>query len=203
MFMVSAPTPMLNHGLLHHPHQIACRRNLKLEAEEAAVQEPLKKLSTASTGSLGGLRRTVSSLQAVKPCVFDAVNAEKCVCQASQVEIFLTTTTDKPFLLRVVAPNGESSERFFFPMAKSARFSPRQAGCGHGKWTFEIESINADDQQAASKKADAPVLRTEIDLEGVGSLFYTVNEQLDITLKGQEWIHLPSAASACRNSSLN
>ncbi|KAI6213168.1 hypothetical protein M3Y94_00118700 [Aphelenchoides besseyi] len=201
MFMVSAPSPMVNNlGLLHHH---VCRRDLKLKLDqtnETHNDDQLKKLSTASTGSMGGLRRTVSSLQSMKTCVFDSANADKCIVKARQIELCFTTTTEKPFILRVIAPNGETSERFAFPFGKTARFSPRMDGCGHGDWTFIIETIDAADQQPKSKKIDAPVLRTQVNLEGVGSLYYTIDDQMQIKLKDQEWIRLPSAASACRNS---
>jgi hypothetical protein len=112
-----------------------------------------------------------------------------------QVEMTFTSSTDRAFFLRVRAPNGESSAQFVFPFAKAATFSPVTEGCGHGHWTFELELIPANG--IVSKKDESQLIRKDIYLDGVGSLYFQIDNELNIRLRDQEFLRLPSASQCC------
>jgi len=151
--------------------------------------------SRNSSGSSTGLRRTVSSLQGGESCSHSSPN-HKCIVEAKQIEIDVASLTNDDFWLSITSPNGESSGKMRFEKyGKTQRFSPRADGCGHGYWIIEIFVKNADGKTFTKKTESKEYL------DGVGSLFYTVNENSNIKLSGQEFLRLPSACQTCSNKS--
>lgn len=219
MFMVTAPSPIQHLGRFcgqqastsrqhQHQHQHTQFAN---ECDEVAAMAP--KLSTASNCSTssaasGGLRRTVSSLQSAKPhCLLAKPGAGDlagsapstgggCVVEAKQVEMDFATLTSRPFYLTVRAPNGEQSDRMHFPgYGRTHHFSPLRDGCGHGHWELVVET-RQDTALGLSSRLRVES-RERLYLDGVGTLFFTVDDQLHVKLASQEFLRLPSASQCC------
>jgi hypothetical protein len=193
MFIVSSSNLMASFSG-HHDFLKASGSGLEI-AEDAAgslndyVEE--RKFST-------GLKRTVSSLHSSLSAAIPeqscshANHKNNCIVEAKQVEMDFATLTNRPFQLNVTAPNGERSQKFqFLAYGQSARFSPCMNGCGHGNWTFEIRSLEKSGETQTET----------IYLDGVGSLFFTVDEHLHMRLSSQEFLRLPSASQCCSSSS--
>ena len=121
-----------------------------------------------------------------------------------QVEMSFVAATTRKLFLRIRAPNGECSPRFAFSFdneSPAAHFSPQTAGCGHGIWRFEIEPTESDAKTRAAATTESSRLHTyDCYLDGVGSLIFEINDQLDFRLKAQEFLRLPSASQCCSSS---
>uniref|UniRef100_A0A915D1J6 Uncharacterized protein n=1 Tax=Ditylenchus dipsaci TaxID=166011 RepID=A0A915D1J6_9BILA len=102
-----------------------------------------------------------------------------CIVEAKQVEMDFATLTNQPFQLTITAPN--------------RKILPCQAGCGHGHWVFELCTFSFDSNQ----KTIINKTEEKIYLDGVGSLFFTVDDNLTIRLSSQEFLRLPSASQCC------
>ncbi|CAD5223457.1 unnamed protein product [Bursaphelenchus okinawaensis] len=190
MFMVSAPSP-ITHSFCGQ-QATTSRQQFANECDELAahVQPKLSSVRKISAGGLGGLRRTVSSLQSAKPCLLSDMDND-CVVEAKQVEMDFATLTNQAFYLRVKAPNGEISERMPFPCyGQTNHFSPMQNGCGHGDWEFIVE-------KEVKKNKFVAVNKDKIYLDGVGTLFFTIDDNLKVKLASQEFLRLPSASQCC------
>ncbi|CAD5232513.1 unnamed protein product [Bursaphelenchus xylophilus] len=189
MFMVSAPSS-IQHAFCGQ-QATTSRQQFANECDELAahVQPKISAVGQFAASGLGGLRRTVSSLQSAKPCLLSDMDND-CVVEAKQVEMDFATLTNQAFFLRVRAPNGEVSDRLSFPgYGETHHFSPVQNGCGHGDWEFIVE-----------KKVEKKVVvvnREKIYLDGVGTLFFTINDNLKVKLASQEFLRLPSASQCC------
>jgi hypothetical protein len=157
-----------------------------------------RSLSGSSTSSSCGLKRSVSTIQAPSfattadsACTHSSPN-HKCIVEARQIEIDIASLTSDDFWLCVSSPNGESSGKMRFEKyGKTQRFSPRANGCGHGFWTIEIFVKNSDGKTFTKKS------ETKEYLDGVGSLFFTVNDNYNLKLASQEFLRLPSACNHC------
>jgi hypothetical protein len=157
----------------------------------------LKKLSVSSVDSVSsvcssGLRRTVSSLHPTTESCSHQNQKNACIVQAKQVEMDFASLTSQPFYVSIKAPNGEVCKRLSFPQyGQTASFSPKGEGCGHGEWAITIHAIS--DNKVVKKITET------ISLDGVGSLFFTVDDQLKLRLSSQEFLRLPSASQCCSN----
>lgn len=153
----------------------------------------------SSNGTVSGLRRTVSSLHSclapTSPACSHANYKSNCIVEAKQVEMDFATLTNQSFQLTVTAPNGESGCYRFLNYGHTERFSPRLNGCGHGNWKLEIHVFDSDYKNLSKKSEE------KIYLDGVGSLFFTIDEHMQIRLASQEFLRLPSASQCCSNKS--
>ena len=110
-----------------------------------------------------------------------------------------STLSSQSFQLCVFAPNGECSQPLqFIAYGDTNRFSPRMPGCGHGDWTFELTIAANGKQQLATT-----TVTEKIYLDGVGSLFFTVDERMQIRLSSQEFLRMPSASRNCSHALTN
>uniref|UniRef100_A0AC34FQS4 Uncharacterized protein n=1 Tax=Panagrolaimus sp. ES5 TaxID=591445 RepID=A0AC34FQS4_9BILA len=159
---------------------------------------PSNSRSASGSSSCGGLKRSVSTIQAGtssltadSACTHSTPN-HKCIVEARQIEIDVASLTSDDFWLCISSPNGESSGKMRFEKyGKTQRFSPRANGCGHGHWTIEIFVKNSDGKTFTKKS------ETKEYLDGVGSLFFTVNDNYNLKLASQEFLRLPSACNSC------
>jgi hypothetical protein len=155
--------------------------------------------SPSGNSTCGGLKRSVSTIQAPSTSSLTADEActhstpnHKCIVEARQIEIDIASLTADDFWLCVSSPNGESSGKMRFEKyGKTQRFSPRADGCGHGYWTIEIFVRNSDGKTFTKKSESKEYL------DGVGSLFFTVNDNCNLKLASQEFLRLPSACNHC------
>jgi hypothetical protein len=160
---------------------------------------PINSRSASGSSSCGGLKRSVSTIQAGTSITTTADSAcshstpnHKCIVEARQIEIDVASLTSDDFWLCISSPNGESSGKMRFEKyGKTQRFSPRADGCGHGFWIIEIFVRNSDGKTFTKKS------ETKEYLDGVGSLFFTVNENYNLKLASQEFLRLPSACNSC------
>uniref|UniRef100_A0A914XKT4 Uncharacterized protein n=1 Tax=Plectus sambesii TaxID=2011161 RepID=A0A914XKT4_9BILA len=108
-----------------------------------------------------------------------------CPVQALQIEMEFQSTTSQEFSLRITAPNGEESEPLDFAKTGSVqKFTPANKGCGHGLWRIEVY------QQTDIRKK---VVHSEsIQLDGVGSLCFSIGNDLTPKLTSRLWLRLPS-----------
>ncbi|TKR60405.1 hypothetical protein L596_027658 [Steinernema carpocapsae] len=147
------------------------------------------------SGSLsrsGKIKRTVSSLSGNGFECTHSKQQEKtgCMVEARQIEIDFASLTTSEFAVQIEAPNGESSDFLDFETyGKTMSFSPKKEGCGHGEWTFKIF------QHQGAKLV--VVHEDSMFLDGVGSLFFTVGDDLRNKLSSQEFLRLPSASRCC------
>lgn len=198
--MVTAPSP-IQHTFCGQ-HATTSRQQYSNECDEIANLPKLSTvsvLSNVSTGSLGGLKRTVSSLQSAKPCLL-ADPATECIVEAKQVEMDFATLTNCSFYLTIKAPNGEISERIHFPKyGHSTHYTPQRNGCGHGNWVFVVERRNPEQKSKLRLEHEQKIY-----LDGVGTLFFTIDDDLHVRLSSQEFLRLPSASQCCskKNKSL-
>ncbi|KAI1720514.1 hypothetical protein DdX_04749 [Ditylenchus destructor] len=203
MFIVSSSNLMASFSGHHHSDFVGSSSALaELEIGQEAgdelndLQFQTGKLSMDSSKSAaGGLRRTVSSLHSslapISPACSHANYKSNCIVEAKQVEMDFATLTNHPFQLTVTAPNGETGCYRFLNYGHTERFSPRLNGCGHGNWKFEIHTFDSDYKNLSKKSEE------KIYLDGVGSLFFTIDEHLQIRLASQEFLRLPSASQCC------
>ncbi|VDD91208.1 unnamed protein product, partial [Enterobius vermicularis] len=107
------------------------------------------------------------------------------------IEIGFVSIAKKAFAIRVRAPNEEESEYLEFPeYGRQCYFLPKQPGCGHGCWFFDMYLQEGDGFRLAYTQ--------NIYLDGVGSLVFTVGDDLEARLSSQEFLHLPSACRCFR-----
>uniref|UniRef100_A0A914CS97 Uncharacterized protein n=1 Tax=Acrobeloides nanus TaxID=290746 RepID=A0A914CS97_9BILA len=197
MFVISSPMPTFSGLSAYSPCQ-STSDFASFESFHEALDETnsLPPTPKSSLGSLGGLKRTVSSLQAVSTRCSHANFKNNCIVEAKQIEMDFASLTTQSFFIQVHAPNGESSELMNFPIyGATSRFSPKSTGCGHGDWIFEI-SVK-EDNKIVKKNSQ------KVYLDGVGSLFFTVSDDLQIRLSSQEFLRLPSASQCCSNKRRN
>uniref|UniRef100_A0A1I8AC60 CUB domain-containing protein n=1 Tax=Steinernema glaseri TaxID=37863 RepID=A0A1I8AC60_9BILA len=146
------------------------------------------KLSTVSMSRSGKIRRSVSSLH---ECTHSKnQEASICLVEARQIEIDFASLTATEFLVQITAPSGERSELLDFNgYGKTMTFMPKGNDCGHGVWTFQI---------LQRKGTQLTLVHEEtMYLDGVGSLFFTVGDDLRARLSSQEFLRLPSASRCC------
>ncbi|KAK0410633.1 hypothetical protein QR680_005243 [Steinernema hermaphroditum] len=152
-----------------------------------ATFEIKPKFSNASL-SRSKIKRTVSSLSGHECTHSKQQENSVCIVEARQIEIDFASLTASEFFVQIEAPNGESSGLLdFCGYGKTMNFSPKKEGCGHGIWTFKI--------------LQGPKLtlvhEETMYLDGVGSLFFTVGDDLRARLTSQEFLRLPSASRCC------
>ncbi|PAV67930.1 hypothetical protein WR25_01181 [Diploscapter pachys] len=135
-------------------------------------------IETKCTLGMGsGMRRNSSNLSQLSS--YHHSHETTCPADATQIEIDFSAITSKPFDVVIHAPNGEEGRLEFEQYGTAQIFTPHQHGCGHGLWTFEVRDRSGS------------VVNTEkMQLDGVGSLFFTVGDDLAPRLSGQEFLYM-------------
>ena len=192
-------------GAFSHAHRMFGSNGRDQDLQTAVIADVVEEVmfnnsSSPTRKSSGGLKRTKTAVSALQlasamttaECSHTNQNND-CIVEAKQVEMDFATLTNQPFQLVISAPNGERSRILRFgSYGQTSRFSPCEDGCGHGYWTFEICIMNSDKKLV--KKHEERIY-----LDGVGSLFFTIDENLQIKLSSQEFLRLPSS-SQCRSN---
>lgn len=141
------------------------------------------------------MRRCIFSMNRYGDHHFDEEQDNQCCVEARQIEIGFVSIATKAFAIRVRAPNEEESELLEFPeYGRQCYFLPKQPGCGHGHWMFDMYLQNEDGSHM--------VYTQSVYLDGVGSLVFTVGDDLEARLSSQEFLRLPSACRCCRRNSV-
>lgn len=102
----------------------------------------------------------------------------------------IASTAPSSCVLRVQTPTGEAAD-LRLASGSSQAFVPNVDGCGHGTWSFEVFELVND-----GLHSDHMVSRFEkkIVLNGVGSLYFAVNNDFELELQSQEFLALPSSS---------
>jgi len=157
------------------------------------------KRSLAGNRCSSAMHRCVSSPTSLgaamkSSCQMQMADNTTCLVDAKQVEIDFATLTSHAFIVRITAPSGEESPLMnFATYGHTEFFSPKQTGCGHGTWKFEVlQSTNVNGVRLINEE--------NMYLDGVGSLFFTVGDDLRPKLSSQEFLRLPSVSKSCKRS---
>jgi len=138
---------------------------------KASVVVPQRKVSTAESTQILIMR--------------------KCPADATEIELKFQSMTDREFLIGIEAPSGEKSQLLHFKGAGVLqRFIPTTKGCGHGDWYINVfEPAEEGGYLRQTTKS------TQLTADGTGSLFFTVNDDLQPVLTSKVWKDLPKDAS--------
>uniref|UniRef100_A0A0N5ATR6 Uncharacterized protein n=1 Tax=Syphacia muris TaxID=451379 RepID=A0A0N5ATR6_9BILA len=110
----------------------------------------------------------------------------------NNIEIGFVSIAKKAFAVRVRAPNEEESELLEFPeYGRQCYFLPKQPGCGHGYWYFDM-------YVGICICRYHMMYSQNVYLDGVGTLVFTIGDDLEARLSSQEFLHLPSACRCFR-----
>ncbi|GMS80273.1 hypothetical protein PENTCL1PPCAC_2448, partial [Pristionchus entomophagus] len=160
------------------PFFCGASRFASLSSQESIESDNVSECSTSSNGltRCGKLRRSTKSLS--KEQSID------CGAEARQIELIFTSWSPSICSIRVSVPSGEESLPLRLTHNQSIRFSPSLPGCGHGNWTITVE-----DEDGSMKSQSM-----SLSLEGVGTLFFTVDSQFHPRLVSQQFLTLPHTA---------
>ncbi|KAF8383872.1 hypothetical protein PRIPAC_73014 [Pristionchus pacificus] len=160
------------------PFYCGTARFASLSSQESIESDNISECSTSSNGltRCGKLRRSSKSLS--KELSID------CGAEARQIELVFTSWSSSICSIRVSVPSGEESLPLRLSHNQSIRFSPSLPGCGHGNWT-----ITVDDEDGSVKSRSI-----NLSLEGVGTLFFTVDNHFHPRLVSQQFLNLPHTA---------
>ncbi|CAO4382674.1 unnamed protein product [Caenorhabditis nigoni] len=171
MFMVSKPS----FGTGCFAAASSCQSEYNGKAESDAVG----KQKTSIAGLKGSLRRNSSNLS---QDLSASAQTEICHADATNIEINCSSSSSRAFYVRVEVPTGEQGLIHFSSSETSQVFTPLQSGCGHGIWKFVVCTMENGSEIAHSQYSR--------NLDGVGSLFFNVFEDLEIRLTQQEFLHI-------------
>uniref|UniRef100_A0A1I7XG19 CUB domain-containing protein n=1 Tax=Heterorhabditis bacteriophora TaxID=37862 RepID=A0A1I7XG19_HETBA len=138
---------------------------------------------TSLGGLSKGLRRNSSNLSQLYV-------QDHCVADATQIEIDVSSITNSPFFIRIVTPCGESGVLHFTQYGTAQVFKPQQHGCGHGIWKFEVYQF--------IDNSETLLISETMQLYGVGTLFFTVDDDLHPRLSGQEFLYMSGLCAKLR-----
>ncbi|KAE9416473.1 hypothetical protein Angca_000054 [Angiostrongylus cantonensis] len=143
-------------------------------------------LNEKSSGGLSrcGLRRTGSNLSEVSV-------TDLCQSDATQVELDFTVKCKQQVFVRTVTPCGEVGTLQFDDYETKQVFRPKQHGCGNGIWAIHVFQV-IDHSEILLSSVSMP-------FNGVGTLYFTIADDLHPTLVGKEFLHM---SGACRKHSI-
>ncbi|KAL6741057.1 hypothetical protein Aduo_014351 [Ancylostoma duodenale] len=134
-----------------------------------------------SLGGLSrGLRRTGSNLSELSL-------PDRCEYDVSQIELDFTTKCQQPVCVRVETPCGEIGTLEFNEFVTEQVFRPMQHGCGKGVWKIDVLQV-VDQSEVVLSTVSMPI-------NGVGTLFFVVGDDLSPYLADKEFLHM---TGACR-----
>ncbi|CAI4223636.1 unnamed protein product [Auanema sp. JU1783] len=122
-----------------------------------------------------GLRRNSSNLSQIS-------NQDLCSADATQIEIDFLSLTSIECHVIIKTPTGEVGILEFNGKEESKAFLPSQTGCGHGLWTFSVYTLMNNSKVLRSTET--------MQLDGVGSLFFSIADDLVPHLMSQEFLHM-------------
>ncbi|GMR59333.1 hypothetical protein PMAYCL1PPCAC_29528, partial [Pristionchus mayeri] len=160
------------------PFYCGASRFASLSSHTSVESDNISECSTSSTGLTrsGKLRRSSFSLS--KEASLD------CGAEARQIELVFTSWSASNCSIRVSVPSGEESLPLRLTLNQSIRFSPSLPGCGHGKWTITVE----DEDGSMNSES------MSLSLEGVGTLFFSIDNHFHPRLLSQQFLTLPHTA---------
>ncbi|GMT11119.1 hypothetical protein PFISCL1PPCAC_2416, partial [Pristionchus fissidentatus] len=146
-------------------------------------QESIESISSDCSSSSNGLTRCGKLRRSSQSLLLKSPSMD-CGAEARQIELIFSSWTPSTCSIRVSVPSGEESLPLRLTQNQSIRFSPSLPGCGHGTWT-----ITVDDEEGVSTSR-----HVSLSLEGVGSLFFSIDNQFIPRLVSQQFLTLPHTA---------
>ncbi|CAD6187054.1 unnamed protein product [Caenorhabditis auriculariae] len=179
-FPISSPPNLANMFVLHSkPVTFSCGgpfASSSCQSEYDGKMEAALESKVAVGGLRRSLRRTSSTLSQ------QLSSLEICQADATQIEIDVTSGTSSHFYVKIFVPTGEVGLLEFPTYGETLSFTASQPGCGHGVWKFVVCT-------AVDGKEETLVEKT-MNLDGVGTLFFAIDEDLRLRLADQEFLHM-------------